>query len=171
MRKFEVSSGGSFVETEVRTSVHPIHGKATTLRGVIEGEFDDDGKPRLDQPHHGWVEVPVNAIKSGNRLNDLEMQRRAEVRRYPSIRFEVGKAWPAEGSDGYRASVQVTAHGQTRSIEEAFELKLEGGRLTLEGWHTFDMRDFGVNPPRIFTLKVDPQVKVSVRLVADERKS
>jgi hypothetical protein len=30
------------------------------------------------------------------------------------------------------------------------------------------MRDFGVNPPRILTLKVDPAVRVRVRLVADE---
>ena len=54
------------------------------------------------------------------------------------------------------------------SIEEDFHFRRDGGRLVLNGQHTFDMRDFGVNPPRIFTLRVEPQVRVSVRLVTEE---
>jgi hypothetical protein len=30
------------------------------------------------------------------------------------------------------------------------------------------MRDFGVNPPRILTLKVEPEVNVEAHLVAEE---
>ena len=152
----------------MRSSVHPIHGTATELTGVIEGEFDGGGTPLLDRPHQGWVEIPVQAIRSGNRLTELEMQRRADVGRFPTIRFEVSRAWQVDGTDRYRAALHVTAHGRTQSFEEDFRLRRDGRRLVLEGQHTFDMRDFGVNPPRILTLKVEPQVKVSVRLVADE---
>jgi YceI-like domain len=166
--RFRVVPGSSSVDTEVRSSVHPIHGQATDLRGVIEVELDGDGGPMLDRPYRGWVEVPVEAIRSGNRITEIEMQRRADARRYPTIRFEVGRAWPLDGADRYRAALTVTAHGRTQTIEEDFSLRRDGRRLVLEGRHTFDMRDFGVNPPRILTLKVDPQVKVSVRLVADE---
>jgi polyisoprenoid-binding protein YceI len=160
--------GSSSVETEVRSSVHPIHGRATALSGVLEGEFDRDGRPVLDQPHRAWVEIPVEAIRSGNRLTELEMQRRAEVGRYPTIRFEVSRAWPVNGSDRYRAAVSVTAHGRTQAFEEDFQLRRDRGRLVLDGQHAFDMRDFGVNPPRILTLRVDPRVMVRVRLVAEE---
>jgi polyisoprenoid-binding protein YceI len=163
-----VVPGSSSIETEVQSSVHPIHGKATELTGVIEGDFDAGGRPKLDSPHGAWVEIPVEAIRSGNRLNDIEVRRRADAGRYPNIRFEVDKAWVVDGTDRYRAAVRVTARGQTRSIEEDFVLERDGRRLVLEGEHTFDMRDFGMNPPRIFTLKVEPEVKVSVRLVADE---
>lgn len=157
------------MDTEVRSSVHPIHGRATELSGVIEGEFGEDGRPLLDRPHQGWVEIPVTAIRSGNRINDLEMQRRADVRRYPTIRFEISRAWPVDGAAGrFRAAIDITAHGRTQSIEEDFGVRRDGRRLVLEGRHTFDMRDFGVNPPRIFTLRVEPQVKVDVRLVAEE---
>jgi len=140
--RYRVVPGSSSIDTEVRSSVHPIHG--------------------------GWVEIPVEAIRSGNRLTDLEMQRRAEVSRYPTIRFEVTRAWPVNGTDRYRAAVSVTAHGRTQAFEEDFRLQRNGGRVVLDGQHTFDMRDFGVNPPRILTLRVEPQVKVSVRLVAEE---
>jgi polyisoprenoid-binding protein YceI len=165
-----VLSGSSSVETEIRSSMHPIHGRASEVSGQVSGEFDADGRPLLDQPHSGWVEIPVQAIRSGSRLNDMEMQRRADARRYPTIRFEVARAWPVDGTgDRYRATIDVTARGQTRRIEEDFVLRRSGSRLELEGEHTFDMRDFGVNPPRILTLKVEPEVRVRVRLVADEQ--
>jgi polyisoprenoid-binding protein YceI len=170
VRTYRLVPGGSSLETEVRSSLHPIHGRASELRGEVRGEFDADGRPRLDQPHGGWVEIPVQAIRSGSRLNDMEMQRRADARRHPTIRFEVTRVWPVDGSaDRYRAAIDVSARGQTRRIEEDFVMKRNGSRLELEGEHTFDMRDFGVNPPRILTLKVEPEVKVRVRLVAEEQ--
>ena len=168
MTRYRVVPGTSSIDTEVRSSVHPIHGRATDVSGVVEAAFDGDGKPLLEEPHGGWVEIPVEAIRSGNRLTDLEMQRRADVGRYPTIRFEVTRAWPVNGTDRYRAAVSVTAHGRTQAFEEDFRLQRNGGRVILDGQHTFDMRDFGVNPPRILTLRVEPQVKVSVRLVVEE---
>lgn len=168
MTRFRVVPGSSSIDTEVRSSVHPIHGRATELTGVVEGEFDGDGRPLLDRPHRGWIEVAVESIHSGNRLTELEMQRRADVGRFPTIRFEVSRAWPVNGSDRYRAAVSVTAHGRTQAFEEDFRVRRDGRRLVLDGQHTFDMRDFGVNPPRIFTLRVEPEVRVSVRLVAEE---
>jgi polyisoprenoid-binding protein YceI len=168
VKRFRLVPGSSSIDTVVRSSVHPIHGRATELTGLVEGEFDGDGRPLLDLPHRGWVEMPVEAIRSGNWLTEAEMQRRAEVGRYPTIRFEVSRAWPLDAVDRYGAAVSVTAHGRTRAFEEHFRLRRDNGRLVLDGQHTFDMRDFGVSPPRILTLKVHPQVTVSVRLVAEE---
>jgi polyisoprenoid-binding protein YceI len=156
------------VDTQILSSIHPIHGTATDLRGLIEGHFDSEGRPDFELPCRGWVEIPVQAIKSGSRLNDLEMQRRAEMHRFPSIRFEVDRVWAPNGGDRYRVTLKVTAHGQTQSVHETFRLRLDGRRLVAEGYHTFDMRDFGVTPPGILTFRVMPEVKVSVRLVADE---
>lgn len=170
MKTYRVLPGSSSVETEIRSSLHPIKATASDLSGQIRGEFDAEGRPQLDRPHSGRVEIPVQAIRSGSRLNDMEMQRRADARRYPTIRFEVAKAWPVDGTgDRYRAAIDVTARGQTRRIEEDFVLRRSGRRMELEGEHTFDMRDFGVSPPRILTLKVEPEVRVRVRLVADEQ--
>jgi len=168
-RTFVITQGESSLQTEVRSSVHPIHARSTEVAGRIEGAFTDDGAPDLEQPHQGHVEVPVRSILSGNRLNDAEMLRRAEVQRYPVLAFDVtGVA--ADGDGRYRGSVTVNAHGRTRTQEVPFQLALEGDRLDLRAEHTFDMRDFGLQPPRIFTLKVEPEVRVSVHLVARERR-
>ena len=40
------------------------------------------------------------------------------------------------------------------------------GTICLEGEHTFDLRDFAFEPPRILMLRVYPEVTVKVRVVA-----
>ena len=40
--------------------------------------------------------------------------------------------------------------------------------LRLEGESAFDIRDFGMEPPRIFMFRVDPDVKVRVEVVAEK---
>jgi hypothetical protein len=39
--------------------------------------------------------------------------------------------------------------------------------LRLEGRSTFDIRDFGMDPPRILMLRVHPEVAVRVEIVAE----
>ena len=42
------------------------------------------------------------------------------------------------------------------------------GKLVVEGRHAFDMRDFGIAPPKFFWLWIEPEVKVGVRIVANQ---
>jgi hypothetical protein len=155
----------------MRSSVHRLHAETRSLGGTIEGEFDENGKPRFEVPHCGRLEVPIESIRSGNQLQDMEMRRRLEPRRHPLIEVIVDRAWPLNGDGGCRAAFRVTAHGRTQSFEEGFRMRLEGGRLVIEGEHSFDMRDFDVKPPRFLTLKVEPEVTVRARIVADQEDS
>ena len=172
-RTFHIVPGESSLETEVRSSVHPIHSRSTELSGHVEGSFDQEGQPDLTQPHQARVELPVRSVSSGNRLNDGEMLRRVEAQRYPTLAFEVAGVSRGEGDqDGrYMGTVTVEAHGRIRKQEVPFHLVVDGDRLVLDAVQTFDMRDFGLQPPRIFTLKVEPEVQVTVHLVARESTS
>ena len=40
--------------------------------------------------------------------------------------------------------------------------------LVIEGEQIFDIRDFGVQPPKILMLKVHPDVRVRVKVVAQQ---
>ena len=40
--------------------------------------------------------------------------------------------------------------------------------MILAGETTFDMRDFGMEPPRILMLRVEPDVTVRVTIVAEK---
>jgi polyisoprenoid-binding protein YceI len=61
----------------------------------------------------------------------------------------------------------LTFHGVTRPCEGEMELEvLDERTMRLTGESTFDVRDFGVDPPRLLVLKVEPEVVVRVELIA-----
>jgi polyisoprenoid-binding protein YceI len=150
------------------SNVHPIHAVASRLSGVIEGEIGPGGEPNFERPHRATFEVPIDAMKSGNALQDMEMQRRMDARTHPHIEVKVSRAWKLSGDGHCRATFEVSAHGRSRLYEEDFTLRVDGNRLFVDSEHTFDMRDFGVSPPRFLTMKVDPEVKVRMRIEAEE---
>jgi len=43
----------------------------------------------------------------------------------------------------------------------------EGDRLVFEGTQIFDVRDWGLQPPRVALLRVHPEVRIRIRLVVD----
>jgi hypothetical protein len=61
----------------------------------------------------------------------------------------------------------LTFHGVTRRVRGELRLLAgDDGGFELEGEQVFDIRDFGIDPPRLLMLKADPEVRVRVRLVA-----
>jgi hypothetical protein len=62
----------------------------------------------------------------------------------------------------------VTVHGRTRRFEGNFSISAAQGLIVVEGEQVFDMRDFGITPPRFFWLWIEPQLKVGVRVVAKQ---
>jgi polyisoprenoid-binding protein YceI len=113
------------------------------------------------------VSLPVDRLRSGNPLEDRELKRRLDVRRYPTISGELTEL-RATGKDGrYLARGDVTFVGQTRAAEdEMFLTVLDETTFRFEGRHTFDIRDFGMEPPKILMLRVHPDVDVRVSIVA-----
>lgn len=171
MKRFRILPERSRVETEMTSNVHPIHATANDLSGAIEGEVGPDGLPDFGAPHRAHLRLAVEGMVSGNRLQDMEMQRRMEARTYPTIEVTIERAWLPGGDGQPRASFEVSACGRSRSYEENFSVRVDGRRLIVEGEHAFDMRDFGVSPPRFLALKVNPEVRVRVRLEAEEEVS
>jgi hypothetical protein len=155
----------------MRSTMHDVHAESREVTGSIEGELDESGAPRFEVAHLARLRVPVESMHSGNRLQDMGMRRRLEPRRYPVIDVAVDGPWQVDGGSSCRAAFRVTAHGRTQSFEEDFLMRLEEGRLVLEGEHTFDMRDFDISPPRLLALRVQPAVTVRARIVADREAS
>jgi polyisoprenoid-binding protein YceI len=113
----------------------------------------------------GRIEVPVRSLKSGNAIEDAELQRRIDARRYPII---VGEVRTATTLDEGRIRVEgdLTFHGVTRSVTGELHVARDGDNLRIEGEHVFDVREFGIKPPRILMLRVEPEVRVTIDLVA-----
>jgi len=144
--------------------VHPIEGRATELSGALDVEITDGGVTGLVS---GRLEVPMRSLRSGNPLEDRELQRRVDARRFPSIVGEVRSAAALDGAGRFRVEGEITFHGVTEAVAGEVLITMENDRVVLEGEHVFDVRRFGVTPPRILMLRVHPEVRVSIRVVAE----
>lgn len=151
------------VEIHARSSVHAIDGRAMEVRGDVDVETDGDDVAAVISGH---IEVPVAQLRSGNPLYDAELQRRVDARRFPTIVGEVRKATPL--ADGrFDVDGELTFHGVTRIVAGQVRVVVEDDRLRIEGEQVFDVRDFGIKPPRILMLRVEPDVRVHISLVAE----
>lgn len=166
MPRFRIDPERSRVWLEASSSVHPIHGEASGLSGSIDVQFDGTGLDLSSSPEIK-VELPVEQLKSGNRLEDAEMMRRIDARRYPTIRGVV-KDMKSQGVDGrYAVTGDLSFHGVTQTVDgEITVSRPDDGTLVIEGERQFDIRDFNVSPPKILMIKVHPEVKVRIRVEA-----
>lgn len=166
MPTYQIAPSRSRVWIEATTSVHPIQGEASGLTGTIEADLTD-GNAALTTPPQLHFEMPIDALKSGNPLYDGEMQRRVDARRYPSITGDATDLTEMD-SGRYQLRGDLTFHGVTRSVDGEINVQTQDEKtLVLEGKQTFDIREFGIQPPRILMLKVHPDVAVRVRIVAE----
>jgi polyisoprenoid-binding protein YceI len=165
--QFRVNTSQSTVKVGLRVNLHPSHIDANALSGVIECELDDQGKPRLDQPYSAELTLPVDAIKSGNGLQDRELRRRFDASHHPTITARVTKGEALSGDGRYRAGAQLTMHGQTREISGDIQLSVVGTTMTIDGQQVINVKDFGIDPPRLIILKVEPDVDLQVHIVAE----
>ena len=170
MTAYRITPESSRVGIEARSSIHPIHGEGAGLRGELDVELDGSGLD-LSAPVRMRLECPVSALESGNPLNDRELRRRIEAERYPVTVGEAREVTAAARPGRYRVCGDLTFHGVTREVDGEITVTVPGAdasaaALVIEGEQMFDIRDFGVPPPRILMLRVQPDVRVRVHVEA-----
>lgn len=172
MSRFRIVPEESQVWIEGRSSVHPIHSHTDGLEGWIEAKLTNSGHPDLRSAVSAHVSFPVNRLRSSNPLEERELRRRINARSFPTIE---GALTAIKGDPGaanrYLVTGDVTFRGVTRPHSDVMEIALADGRLTLLGRSRFDIREFGMDPPRILMLSVDPVVEVTIQVVADQTAS
>lgn len=167
MARYRIVPERSTVWIDARSSLHPIHSETSGLSGYFAGEVSPSGRLDPSAAVAAVVEMPVAALSSGNPLYDREMRRRVDARRYPVIRGELREVKETQQDGSYLMRGDVTFRGVTRSYTGEVTLRrLERGAVEFTGQHTFDIRDFGMEPPKILMLRVYPEVDVRVRIVA-----
>ena len=87
MARYLIDASKSRVSIEARSSLHPIHTETVGLEGWLDLDVHD-GRIQVDGAR-GHVEFPVVKLKSGNALEDKELQRRIDARRFPIISGEL----------------------------------------------------------------------------------
>jgi len=139
------------------SSLHPVKGSASELRGQLEVGWND-----------GDVEFAVERLRSGNDMQDRQMWKLLDSKRNPRVVADLRELQPA-GPRQYAASGDITLAGKTRRYTGELGVARDGGRVTVDGRLPLDIRDFGLKPPRFLMFTVAPVVEVRLRLVAAEQ--
>jgi polyisoprenoid-binding protein YceI len=166
--RHRIDAARSAVWIDATSSVHPIHTKATGLDGYVTLTMGGDGAVDVTAPVAGHLSLPVSRLRSPNPLEDRELKRRIDAKRFPTIDGELRSIRPADGPAGrYVVAGDLTFRGVTVVCEDELTIgRDDDGAVHLAGSSVFDVRDFGMEPPRILVLRVHPEVRVRVELVA-----
>jgi hypothetical protein len=159
--RFAVLASDSWVTFEGRTTLHALKGKAVGLNGYVEAGFGDDGvlaTAPLPQMH---LEIPVESLRSGNAMFDRETWKLIDSNRFPRIAADL-----REAPNHYEANGDITLAGRARRYDGELTFAHDGDLVTIDGDLRIDIRDFGLKPPSLVFIKVDPVVKAVLHLVA-----
>jgi polyisoprenoid-binding protein YceI len=163
--RFELVPQESTATIAGRSSLHPIHSRVAGLSGTLACTFAD-GHIDTAQPVTGSISLPVQRLESSNPLETRELRRRIDARRHPTIDGVLTLIVPGDTPGTYQVTGDITFRGATRTYTGLMTIELVDDVVHLRGRATFDIRDHGMEPPRIAMLKVEPTVEVEVSLVA-----
>jgi hypothetical protein len=158
----------SRVWIDARSSVHPIHSTTDGLEGFVDLHADD---AVVGPQPTAQLSFPVKRLSSGNRLEDRELHKRIDARRYPIISGVLTAVIPLADGGRFLVRGDLSFRGVTRSAEDYMTLTaLDDHTIRLASESTFDVRDF-MEPPRILMLRVEPDVKLRVEIFAENELS
>jgi hypothetical protein len=162
-RRFEIDESAASVVFVASSSVHPIR-SVGSVSGWINAVLNC-GVLAEDQELAGHLEVPLNRLSSGNPLIDREMKRRVDVGLDSAISARIEETLRVDGNN---ATITGTIDflGVSTLVEGEVVI-LPGPRLV--GTGEFDVRWWGLEPPRLLMLRVEPIVTVEIDAPLIER--
>jgi polyisoprenoid-binding protein YceI len=156
------------VTIDGKSSLHAIHGtvRPGSVTGTVEATLAD-GLVDTGAPVSGTIAFPMEALSFGNAMYDRELPKRMETTRYPEVSLALDKVQPVEPGT-HQVTLTLGLHGTSVAFDETVRTEVtdDGTTLTVSGQHRFDVRQFGVEPPRMLGMKVHPEFTVSVKVVA-----
>ena len=167
MARYVISPERSQVWIDARSNVHPIHSSTSGLEGFVELTFSSDGIVDLTSQPAGRLSLSTDRLSSGNRMQDRELHKRIDSRRYPTIEGVLGQIEPDGSDSSYRVNGDITFRGVARPHEDVMVIRpVDNQTISLEGSSRFDIREFGMQPPKVLMLKVEPEVDIRVEIFA-----
>jgi polyisoprenoid-binding protein YceI len=165
--RYEITSESSLTFFAMSTN-QSAYGKTVDLNGYIEVAWDADGVLLPEPVPRMHVEFKVESLRTGNDLQDREMWKLIDSKRFPKIFGDLREYQPGSVRGRYTAVGRITLAGLERTYESEFTLDRDGNRLSLNGDAKIDVRDFGLKPMKLLVLGVAPLVRVRLHLVAEK---
>ena len=144
-------------------------GDFTGTTHTVTGQLS--GAPELAAVH-GWVEAPVESLKTGDRRRDKDLNKSMESGRYPKLRFELSRIAPKQSSgDSIPVTLlgAFTLHGVTRQVALPGVIELKGKSARVRSDFPLNLKDYRIGglSKALGLLKMNENIDVHVDLVFD----
>jgi polyisoprenoid-binding protein YceI len=145
---------------------HATAGDFTGTTSTVTGQLS--GAPGLAAVH-GWVEAPVESLKTGNRKRDKDLNKSMESSHYPKLRFELSRITPRQPSGD---SIPVTLlgnlilHGVTRRVELPGVIEFGGSTARVRSDFPLNLKDYRIGglSKMLGLLKMNENIEVHVNV-------
>jgi polyisoprenoid-binding protein YceI len=146
-----------------RATAGDFSGTTTTVTGEMTG-----GNALSEV--RGWVEAPVNTLKTGNNRRDRDLNKSMESGKYPTIRFELtGVTAPEPPSDSLPVTLQgrFIIHGVTRETSVPAHVTFRPDGVRVRGTTPLNLKDYQIGglTKMLGMLKMHEEIVVYVDLV------
>jgi polyisoprenoid-binding protein YceI len=146
---------------------HATVGDFVGTTKTVAGQFT--GAPDLSGVR-GWVETPVQSLKTGDRRRDKDLNKSMESSRYPRLRFELTRI---AAKQFVGDSIPVTLHGTldihgvTRPVELPGTIEFQGTNARVRSTFPLNLKDYKIGglSKMLGMLKMHENIEVHVDLV------
>jgi polyisoprenoid-binding protein YceI len=141
-------------------------GTTTTMTGQMTGGSDVAAV-------RGWVEAPVNTLKTGNGRRDRDLNKSMETDKFPTMRFDLASVTPGV-SRGDTTAVTLggtfTIHGVKRDVTMPATVVFQAGAVHLRSTFPLNLTDYQIGglSKMLGILKMDPDIVVHVDLLFNQ---
>ncbi|WP_225035636.1 YceI family protein [Winogradskyella sp. SM1960] len=171
---FQVAFSQSFTLNN-SSSVLEVHGTSSLHDWVLETE-KQSGKiviTNADELEISSLNITVEAesLKSGKSSMDKNTYKALNTDDHKTMNFTLSSVKQIEklADKSFKASVsgKMTISGVTKTISLDMSVKLEGNKVLLNGEKSFEMTDFGIDPPKALlgTIKTGNKIKIVFKSV------
>jgi len=164
--RFEVESAASSLTFFATSTLFPVYGKVAEMSGYVEAAWHANDELVVNPLPRMHLELKVESLRTGNELQDREMWKLIDSKRFPKIVGDLREFGAAAVPGRYFAAGQITLAGLGRRYEGELQLARSGDDLRVAGDISVDVRDFGLKSMNLLVLSVEPLVRVRLRLLA-----
>jgi polyisoprenoid-binding protein YceI len=142
-------------------TVGDFTGRTETVTGQVRGASELSGV-------HGWVEAPVQSLKTGDGKRDKDLNKSMESDKYPNLRFDLSEivVKPGSGESVVLRGV-LKIHGVSRPAELPATLSIHGTNADVRSDFPLNLKDYQIGglSKMLGMLKMDEHIQVHVNLV------
>ncbi|OHX67138.1 YceI family protein [Flammeovirga pacifica] len=109
--------------------------------------------------------MEVSSMESGKSSLDGNMHKTMYAKKHPNITYKLTSA-TVDSEGNVTAQGNLTINGNTKAITLKPTTTVSNGKVTFKGTTTFNMSDYGVEPPSLMfgAIKVVDEVKIEMKV-------